>query len=321
MSTTPTVTFVVPLHNKREFLGETLESLANQTFRDWEAVVVDNNSTDSGAQVALAFGDHRVRVISSAPVGVSATRNAGIRDAKGEWVCFLDADDLVDPDYLESQLSAAGEDSSDVVVCHYREFQDNEMADAKWVASFEKARPLESIRAASIVYCPGPQHIFMVKRRLLGEGISWSSDLDALLGEDCAFWFEVLHRGSVAFNKEAPALYRIGVEAGRFASLSSPEKLYRGLSKAIECNEATLARLSMEASGAQAEHIMDFYSRVGLSLETEGNAELAQVAFENAEAWLHRIPLKRALTSPNVGLRNVIGCRAFSRFRARCQNS
>lgn len=311
------VTFVVPLHNKREFLGETLESIASQTLQNWEAVVVDNNSTDDGAQVALAFGDPRIRVISSAPVGVSATRNAGITQAKGEWVCFLDADDLISPEYLESQLSAAGEKGVDVAVCHYRQFRNNKMTDAKRVDSFDEARPLESILAASIVYCPGPQHIFMVKRRLLERGITWSSDLDALLGEDCAFWFEVLHRGTVAFNKEAPALYRIGVEAGRFANLSSPEKLYRGLSKAIECNEAALARLGMEASAAQAEHVMDFYSRVGFALEAEEKRELAQSAFEKAEAWLRRVPAKRAVASPKVALRKIIGCRAFSRFRGR----
>jgi hypothetical protein len=98
----PAVTVVIPLYNKVEVVGRALGSVSRQTLRDFEVVVVDDGSTDGGADVIRKLGDPRVRLIVQQNVGVSAARNTGILAARATLVAFLDADDEWMPDHLET---------------------------------------------------------------------------------------------------------------------------------------------------------------------------------------------------------------------------
>lgn len=100
----PKVSVVIPAYNAEHTLPETLASALDQTYRDFEVVVVDDGSTDDTAGVARGVGDDRVRVISVANGGVARARNTGIREASGEFITFLDADDLWRPTKLERQI-------------------------------------------------------------------------------------------------------------------------------------------------------------------------------------------------------------------------
>ncbi|PHV34855.1 glycosyl transferase [Janthinobacterium sp. BJB312] len=98
---------IIPLYNKGPYVEATLASVLAQTHVDWEVLVVDDGSSDDGAQRVLACPDARVRLIRQANGGVSRARNRGIAEARGELVCFLDADDLYAPDYLRTQVGLA----------------------------------------------------------------------------------------------------------------------------------------------------------------------------------------------------------------------
>lgn len=108
------VSVIIPAHNAAATLAETLESLLAQTFRDWEAVIVDDGSTDGTAALAASFAarDPRIRVLSQPQRGVSAARNAGWAAARAEWLLFLDADDWIAPDHLERMLRVVRADPS-----------------------------------------------------------------------------------------------------------------------------------------------------------------------------------------------------------------
>lgn len=98
---------VVPLFNKAATVARSLESIRSQTFKDFEVIVVDDGSTDSGAERVEAFlqhADDRFRMIRQSNAGPGAARNRGIQEAKGELVAFLDADDEWLPDFLEKAI-------------------------------------------------------------------------------------------------------------------------------------------------------------------------------------------------------------------------
>ena len=102
--TDPLVSCVVPVHNGERYLGEALDSIAAQTHRPIEIIVVDDGSTDGSAAVA---GRHpaAVRLHAQPNAGPAAARNRGLRDARGEYLAFLDADDLWHPEKLECQMA------------------------------------------------------------------------------------------------------------------------------------------------------------------------------------------------------------------------
>jgi glycosyltransferase involved in cell wall biosynthesis/SAM-dependent methyltransferase len=110
-STAPTVSVIVPLWNAQPFLSLAVESVFGQTFRGWELVLVDDGSTDGSAELAggyAARAPERVRYLQHADRGhrgVAASRNLGVRNARGRYLAFLDADDVWFPAKLERQLT------------------------------------------------------------------------------------------------------------------------------------------------------------------------------------------------------------------------
>lgn len=98
------ISVVIPLYNKVRHVLRALESVRNQTHRDFEVIVVDDGSSDGGGAVVQGMADPRIRLISQDNAGVSAARNRGIREASADWIAFLDADDEWRPSFLATVL-------------------------------------------------------------------------------------------------------------------------------------------------------------------------------------------------------------------------
>jgi glycosyltransferase involved in cell wall biosynthesis len=101
------VSVVVPTYNYGRFIGETLDSLRAQTYEEWECVVVDDGSTDDTEEVVarVSASDARVRYLRQANQRQAVAKNTGLADARGRYVQFLDADDLLEPRKLERQVA------------------------------------------------------------------------------------------------------------------------------------------------------------------------------------------------------------------------
>jgi Glycosyltransferases involved in cell wall biogenesis len=98
------ISIVIPLYNKEKQIQNTLKSVFNQTFQDFEIVIVNDGSTDHSVEVVKQINNSRIRLIEQTNQGVSAARNTGIKEAKYDYIALVDADDEWKPTYLETQL-------------------------------------------------------------------------------------------------------------------------------------------------------------------------------------------------------------------------
>lgn len=125
----PLVTVITPAYNVAGYIGEAVDSVLRQTFTDFEYIVADDGSEDDSARVAEAHaaGDPRFRLVRGEHRGASAARNAGLRQARGRYVAFLDGDDRWHPAFLERQVSLIESVPEDVglVFCRSRMILEN----------------------------------------------------------------------------------------------------------------------------------------------------------------------------------------------------
>jgi len=124
----PIVSIVVPVYKVEKYLENCVKSLQNQTFEDKEIILVDDGSPDKCGEICdrLASADKQIVVIHQANGGLSAARNAGFKAAKGEYICFVDSDDYVAPEYCEVLYNLLCDTDYDFSVCGTCRFKEGE---------------------------------------------------------------------------------------------------------------------------------------------------------------------------------------------------
>ena len=120
------ISIIVPVYNVEKYLRECLDSISQLKAVTWEAILVDDGSTDTSGQICDEYAkqDSRFRVIHQKNAGVSAARNAGLDAAKGDWIWFVDSDDSINPDFEISNPEVL--DDADYVLFDMRKFRDGE---------------------------------------------------------------------------------------------------------------------------------------------------------------------------------------------------
>lgn len=118
------ISLLVPAYNAAKYIKECVDSFISQTCGDWEAVIVNDGSTDDTEAILSGYNDFRIRVITTPNGGVTAARKRALSEAKGEFVLFVDADDTLSPDAVEKLLKAAS-DGADIVVFKARKFYED----------------------------------------------------------------------------------------------------------------------------------------------------------------------------------------------------
>ncbi len=117
----PEITVIVPAYNAERYLPDCLDSILGQTFDDWELIVADDGSSDDTFEIAQGYAsrDPRIKVIRTSRQGVSAARNACIDVSRGRYLAFVDADDLIESDYLKELHSRAELNNADITQCSF----------------------------------------------------------------------------------------------------------------------------------------------------------------------------------------------------------
>lgn len=207
---------IIPCYNAEKYLGACLDSLLGQDMRDFEAIVIDDGSVDGTYRVICAYAkrDPRVRAVRQENAGVSAARNAGLRAATGEWVFFLDADDLLCEGALSALLSHAAQ-GADMVVSLHETFGEGVktqtvLPETRWMDLQGEARR----RAAALRLIEGDCVLNIMCNKLhrrsllLREGIALEPGVR--MAEDALFNLECVLCGSgIAFCGRVTYRYRM----------------------------------------------------------------------------------------------------------------
>ena len=123
----PELSIVVPVYKVERFLEKCVNSILNQTFQDFELILVDDGSPDSCPEICdrLARQDNRIRVIHQENRGLSGARNAGIDIAAGRYIGFVDSDDYIAPDMYEKLLNAIHREQAQIAICNFQSVDEN----------------------------------------------------------------------------------------------------------------------------------------------------------------------------------------------------
>lgn len=123
----PLVSVIIPNYNQERYVGETIESVLSQTYRNFELIIVDDGSTDKSLEILREYEkkDDRVIILTQENMNASVARNKGIEHSKGDYFYFMDSDDTMYPDGLEALVKAAEKYDADLVIGNMDEFVDN----------------------------------------------------------------------------------------------------------------------------------------------------------------------------------------------------
>lgn len=209
MTAVITFSVVIPLYNKEPYVARAIASVQAQTVRDFEIIVVDDDSTDGSTRAVELLAAPGLRLIRQDNAGVSAARNRGIREARGRWIAFLDADDLWKPDYLETmsglmeRYPAAGAYAAGYEVV----LPDGSVVSPRFPAI--PPAPWEGTLAryfrASLAHQPVCSSATTVPRRIFEELGGFAEGVS--LGEDLDMWGRIALRYPIAFSTRVGACY------------------------------------------------------------------------------------------------------------------
>jgi glycosyltransferase involved in cell wall biosynthesis len=203
---------VIPLYNKKELVESSIRSVQQQTFRDFEAIIIDDGSTDGSAEVAQAAiaGDERFVMVRQPNAGVSATRNRAVEMASRDWIAFFDADDLWSEDHLAvaANILARHPDTSFYSSAYQIVKRDEVLFDSTRSAPLGACRVNEGFFENWIRLNESPvaTSSTIVSRLLLIAAGAFPTDL--ALGEDLLTWMKLLECGKYILNNTPTVLMR-----------------------------------------------------------------------------------------------------------------
>ncbi len=211
-----TISVVTPCYNGAAYIGQTIASVLAQTHAPREIIVVDDGSTDESAEIIASFGDP-VRLIRQKNQGESVARNVGIRAAEGDYLAFLDADDLLEPTSYERMLSAL-DGRSDAVALMGAAWFDRDPA-----KPYRQYPPIASSFLPNIIRGNfGPPHCWLTPRSVVEQAGGFEESMRYF--EDWDFWWRVALTGAklVPVN-HLGALYRHHPQS-QLATVSSADR-------------------------------------------------------------------------------------------------
>lgn len=261
----PLVSIITPCYNCGRFIESTIQSVLNQTYDNFEFIIVNDGSTDNSEEKILHFRDDRIRYFSQSNRGQGAANNFGTARAKGAYIKFFDADDLMNNKHIEAQIKKMGNGKKSIVSCSWGAFYNDDPDAALFnpSPSWRDMKPVEWLRSE---LCRNPDMLagwlWLIPAKLLEKAGGWDERLT--LNNDFEFSIRLaLNADKVLFAEEAKMMYRWATSEG--LSTKKSEKSYR-------------------------DALLSTYLGCSYLLGRERSREMVKICVNRYKMWLTRIP-------------------------------
>jgi len=212
----------MPAYNCEKYVAEAINSVLAQTYQNWELLIIDDDSKDNTLSIINDFQkqDHRIRTIKNEKnMGVSKTRNLGIAIAQGDWIAFLDSDDMWEKTKLEKQMSVAKDRFAEFLFTGASYI--NEKGEPfKGTFGVPESVTYKKLRYQNVISCSS---VLVMKKFF--DNIKMENDG---MHEDYAVWLRILKTGTVAYGVNEPLLlYRISRDSKSGNKLKTIRMTYK----------------------------------------------------------------------------------------------
>lgn len=223
----PEVSIITPCYNSEKYLDETIKSVLNQTFTDWEWIIVDDCSKDNSTQIIKKHIDPRIKLIENKKnLGVAESRNQGIKNASGNIIAFLDSDDLWAKNKLEEQIKLHKLEKYAIVFSNYDNVNENGTSLGREVKSPEIV-DYEQLLKSNYIGCLTASYNVSI----LGE----KQYMKKIGHEDYVLWLSILKKGHKAINTNSCLAFRrvvkTSLSSNKLKAASWQWNIYRNVEK------------------------------------------------------------------------------------------
>lgn len=279
------ISVIIPVYNVEEYLRECVDSVLNQTFRDFEIILVDDGSTDSSGDICDEYveKDERVTVIHQKNGGLSVARNTGLSEANGKYVYFLDSDDYISENALATLLNIAENDNSDIVFFDAISFADTDdfTVNQNYIRKNKYLTDNGYDIFASMVQCKefhsAVPLLFISKQLLLDSSIKF---VPGILYEDMVFTYQIFCSAETV-SQCSRALYHRRYRKDSIMTSAKSKKHFDGCIAVYSHNSEFTKNLTLENTSAAYEfvsrcafNIFNVYEKLGKADKKSCKSEL-----------------------------------------------
>lgn len=223
MKNEPLVSVIMPVYNSEKFVEQAVESVIKQTYRQWELIIINDSSTDNTRKVIcnLAQKDERIRFYENeVNIGVSKTRNKAVNLARGEWVAFLDSDDMWAEEKLQHQMELIDKQNNVQLVFSGSAFVNENGKMADYVLHVPERIGYKDLLKQNLISCSS----VLVKKEYVKKYVMPGDKLH----EDYTVWLRILQNEEYAYGIDEPLLiYRMSSNSRSSNKIEAAKMQYR----------------------------------------------------------------------------------------------
>ena len=229
------VSIIIPVYNGEKYINECLNSVLNETYENIEIVIVNDGSTDNTSDILNEYQENRIKIINQRNQGVSAARNNGIKNSTGEYITFLDIDDIIIPNYIEDLVHTLLEYELDIVKTSYGNFTNKK--DIEKVSYYSDSYREIKKEEINNLFIATPKFnsscMQLIDTKLIKDNnIYFNEELG--FGEDFLFTFTLFQKAKkIGYRNNNGYLCRVNID-----SASRTGKIKKQIKNSIDCLKA-----------------------------------------------------------------------------------